>query len=148
MKQKELGDLIIFLAKELKWETEKLFKEMNMGQGQLMMLLFLMGERELPIRQDLIAKKIGLNKANVSRNISKLKSKNLVSAEQDPEDSRKLLIHMTEKSEKLRDDFAIGFRKMQDQLTFDIPEKDLATTCKVLEKIHMNLDLYRRGEER
>lgn len=146
MKRKELGDLIIFLAKDLKRETETFFREMNLGQGQLMMLLFLLGENELPVRQDVIAEKIGLNKANVSRNISKLKSKNLVSVHQDPEDSRKLLVDIAQESINLRDDFAEGFQIIQKTLTTDISKEDLETTYRVLDKMYENLNLNRRED--
>jgi predicted XRE-type DNA-binding protein len=71
-----VGDWIHDLAKLLKQETDSTLATMSLGQGQLMLFMFLLRHAsDEQCFQEQIAKAMGLNKANVSRNVAKLEQK-------------------------------------------------------------------------
>ncbi|MDO7205266.1 helix-turn-helix domain-containing protein [Paraclostridium bifermentans] len=77
-KYEPLGDLIYFISKELKSRMDESLKDRNLGQGQLLTLMTLFKLKNYDeITQEDLAKVMGINKANTSRNLAKLKKVDL-----------------------------------------------------------------------
>ncbi|MCR6516253.1 MAG: MarR family winged helix-turn-helix transcriptional regulator [Clostridium sp.] len=135
-----IGDLIFFISKELKKDLDEKLKERGLGQGQTLMLLtlFRLRERE-DITGELLAKEMGINKANVSRNISKLKEKEIVSITFDEKDQRKKYIKLTDKA--LEDIKSIEYvlKDIHKKMVKNIEKDILIKTLEGLNKMQKNL---------
>ncbi len=77
MRRDFIGDSIFDFQKLLKKRIEKEFQDINIGMGQLQVLMRLY-EQDTIIPQSFIVSTLGVDKSNASRNIKKLVEKGLV----------------------------------------------------------------------
>ncbi|MCU9810817.1 MarR family winged helix-turn-helix transcriptional regulator [Paraclostridium sp. AKS81] len=94
-KYEPLGDLIYFISKELKSRMDESLKDRNLGQGQLLTLMTLFKLKNYDeITQEDLAKVMGINKANTSRNLAKLKESGFIVINQSKDDQRKKILNL------------------------------------------------------
>lgn len=139
-KYEPIGDLIYFISKELKARMDEALKDRNLGQGQLLTLMTLFRLKEYEeITQEELSKMMGINKANISRNITKLKQGGFIKINQSEEDQRKKNIELTEKAfeeflylEKI-------MRKIHNEMILGLDKESLDYTLSTLLKMKENL---------
>lgn len=135
-----IGDLIFFISKELKKDLDEKLKERGLGQGQTLMLLTLFRLRERDdITGELLAKEMGINKANVSRNISKLKEKEIISITFDEKDQRKKYINLTDKALEDIKSIECVLKDIHKKMVKNIEKDILIKTLEGLNKMQKNL---------
>ncbi|WP_194192654.1 MarR family winged helix-turn-helix transcriptional regulator [Clostridium chrysemydis] len=136
-----IGDLIFFISKELKKDLDEKLKERGLGQGQTLMLLtlFRLKDRE-DITGELLAKEMGINKGNVSRNISKLKEKGIVSITSDEKDQRKKYIKITDKALEDIKSIESVLKDIHKKMVKNIEKDILIKTLEGLSKMQKNLN--------
>ena len=135
-----LGDWIHTLAKILKQETDSRLARLSLGQGQFLLLMFLLKHAaEEPQSQEQIARAMGLNKANVSRNVAKLEEKGLLEVLADLGNARKRLVKLTPRALRMGEEIGGQFRKIHEEMTFGIDEERLGLTVEVLRMMTANL---------
>lgn len=139
-KYEPIGDLIYFISKELKARMDEALKDRNLGQGQLLTLMTLFRLKEHDeITQEELSKMMGINKANISRNLTKLKQGGFIKINQSEEDQRKKNIELTEKAfeeflylEKI-------MRKIHNEMILGLDKESLDYTLDALLKMKENL---------
>lgn len=140
-KYEPIGDLIYFISKELKSRMDEALKDRNLGQGQLLTLMALFRLKDYDeINQEELSKMMGINKANTSRNLTKLKQGEFIKINQSEEDQRKKNIELTEKAfeeflylEKI-------MKKLHNEMILGLDKKSLDYTLDALLKIKENLE--------
>jgi DNA-binding MarR family transcriptional regulator len=136
-----IGDWIHDLAKLLKQETDSALAAKYLGQGQLMLFMFLLrytGGGQC--HQEQIAKAMGLNKANVSRNVAKLEQKGLVTVTAHPGKSRRRQVGLAAQALTLKDELASQLQAIHSRMVDGIDEQHLAITASVLRQMLTNLE--------
>ncbi|MFC6637687.1 MarR family transcriptional regulator [Sulfitobacter sp. JBTF-M27] len=78
---------------------------------------------------------VQMDKGQLSRKISAMVKKGLLRVEKDKHDQRVQHLHLTEKAQRLSDQMMPTMEARQTLLLADVPEDDLATFYRVLEKI-------------
>jgi DNA-binding MarR family transcriptional regulator len=136
-----VGDWIHDLAKLLKQETDSTLATMSLGQGQLMLFMFLLRHAsDEHCFQEQIAKAMGLNKANVSRNVAKLEQKGLVQITAQDGDARRRQIRLTPQALVLKDELSGHLQSIHLRMVDGIDEQQLAITASVLKRLVANLE--------
>lgn len=135
-----IGDLIYLISKELKKRLDEGLKHRNLGQGQsqTIMSLFKLTKNQ-EVTQDTLSKEMGINKANTSRNLNKLKQNGFIEILPDPNDQRKNNINLTEKSYSELKNIELVLHEIHNDMISDISESDLECTLKTLKKMKDNL---------
>lgn len=139
-KYEPLGDLIYFISKELKSRMDESLKDRNLGQGQLLTLMTLFKLKNYDeITQEDLAKVMGINKANTSRNLAKLKESGFIVINQSKDDQRKKNIELTNKAfeeflylEKI-------MREIHNEMISGLDSDSLDSTLSTLIKMKENL---------
>jgi DNA-binding MarR family transcriptional regulator len=141
-----IGDWIHDLAKRLKQETEAGLSGTSLGQGQFLLLLFLLRQAgEEPLYQEEIAQAMGLNKANVSRIVARLRDKDLLEVMTKPGTGRRHQVRLKTRALELKDEMAGQFQAIHQRMVKGIDEEKLAITAAVLRQMLSNLK--ESGEE-
>lgn len=140
-KYKKIGDLIYFISKELKAFMDEKLKDINLGQGQMLTMMTLMSLKDKqPISQEILAETMDLNKGNISRNLSKLSDKNLITIIDDNKDRRKKQIILNEYFYKEFQEISNLLQEIFKDLVKDIDETNLLVTLETLEQMKQNLN--------
>lgn len=141
MKEYEpIGDLIYFISKELKTRLDEELKDRNLGQGQILtlMTLFRLKEKD-EIDQDVLSKEMGINKANTSRNLAKLKQNGFIEINQNPTDQRRKQVVLTPKAYEEMFNLEKILKEIHKEMIKDLDEESLTNTLKTLNKMKNNL---------
>jgi DNA-binding MarR family transcriptional regulator len=135
-----IGDEIYSLAKMLKQETDSRLARLSLGQGQFLLLMYLLKQTpDIPATQEEIALAMGLNKANVSRNVAKLEEKGLLEVFPDPGNARKRPVKLTPRALRMGEEIGGEFREIHKKMTRGIEEKKLTVTAGVLRIMAANM---------
>ena len=135
-----LGDWIHDLAKLLKQETDGGHTESSLGQGQFFLLMFLLRQAGAePLYQKQIAQAMGLNKANVSRNVARLRDKGLLEVLAGAGTGRRHQVRLTTRALDLKNEMAGQFQSIHQRMVKGIDEEKLAITAAVLRQMLSNL---------
>jgi DNA-binding MarR family transcriptional regulator len=138
MKQQEsIGKWISATFRYMKIYIDKEFKKYSIGSGQFQILIVL--DKNDGINQESISKILNLDKANVTRAVTKLEKKNYVRRVIDPNDHRAYILHLTQSGKKLVPKIRKSLTKLSSKLLsdFSIQEKDLA--LKLLKRMYQNM---------
>jgi DNA-binding MarR family transcriptional regulator len=136
-----IGDWIHDLAKLLKQETDSALNTMSLGQGQLMLFMFLLRHTsDKQCFQEQIANAMGLNKANVSRNVAKLEQKGLVGITAQDGDARRRQVRLTPQALALKDELSAHLQSIHLRMVDGIDVQQLAITASVLRRLVSNLE--------
>ncbi|MEN2257704.1 MarR family transcriptional regulator [Paraclostridium benzoelyticum] len=139
-KYEPLGDLIYFISKELKSRMDESLKDRNLGQGQLLTLMTLFRLKDNDeINQEELARFMGINKANTSRNLNKLKEGGFIVINQSKEDQRKKNIELTNKAFEEFLYLEIIMRKIHNEMISGLDSSSLDCTLSTLIKMKENL---------
>jgi len=142
-----IGDEIHSLAKMLKRETDSRLARLSLGQGQFLLFMFLLKHAAAEAySQDDIARAMGLNKANVSRNLARLAEKGLVEVHSDPGNARKHLVTLTPRARQGGAEIGGVFREIHTRMTRGIEEERLAVAAEVLRIMAANLKDHEEEE--
>ena len=87
------------------------------------------------ISQDALARKLFLNKSNVTRTLSQLEASGYVRREQSPEDKRVTLVYPTEKAEAALPGIRAILKEWREYLTADLTEEERARLEAILPKL-------------
>ncbi|MEG1003444.1 MarR family winged helix-turn-helix transcriptional regulator [Clostridium sp.] len=135
-----IGDLIYFISKDLKKKMDEGFKDSNIGQGQILTLMALMRHKEDEfINQDELSEEMGINKANISRNLSKLNANNFIEIYLNETDQRKKKIILTKKAYDEMNSIGNILEDIFNDMVNGIDEEELKVTSEVLNKMKKNL---------
>lgn len=135
-----IGDEIHALAKMLKQETESRLAQLSLGQGQFLLFLFLLKHgKEAPYSQEEIARAMGLNKANVSRNVARLEEKGFLEVQPDPGNGRRHLVTLAPRGFQLGAEIGSHFQEIHGKMIQGIEEEKLAVTAQVLRMMVANI---------
>lgn len=139
-KYEPIGDLIYFISKELKTRLDEELKDRNLGQGQILtlMTLFRLKEKD-EIDQDVLSKEMGINKANTSRNLAKLKQNGFIEINQNPTDQRRKQVVLTPKAYEEMFNIEKILREIHKEMIKGLDEESLTNTLKTLNKMKNNL---------
>ncbi len=139
-KYEPIGDLIYFISKELKTRLDEELKDRNLGQGQILtlMTLFRLKEKD-EIDQDVLSKEMGINKANTSRNLAKLKQNGFIEINQNPTDQRRKQVVLTPKAYEEMFNLEKILKEIHKEMIKDLDEESLTNTLKTLNKMKNNL---------
>lgn len=139
-KYEPIGDLIYFISKELKTRLDEELKDRNLGQGQILtlMTLFRLKEKD-EIDQDVLSKEMGINKANTSRNLAKLKQNGFIEINQNPIDQRRKQIVLTPKAYEEMFNLEKILKEIHKEMIKDLDEESLTQTLNTLNKMKNNL---------
>lgn len=138
MELANLGDIIIFLAKEIKSRTEKKLKEIDIGIGQLQVLMMLFYPSESVVTQKVLVEKLGVDKGNVSRNVNNLLNKGYIKINDDPNSNKQLKI--TESGMNLKTLIIPVLLDTNQELLKNITEEELHVTIKTLTQMMKNME--------
>lgn len=108
------------------------------GQGQAGILNTLLKEDH--ITQKELSLRCHMDTTTLSRNLDKLENLGLLKRETNPQSRRSILIGLTSEGKKKAQIIRAHLDRLEDILTKDIPEEDLAFFCKILTKICENLE--------
>lgn len=139
-KYEPIGDLIYFISKELKTRLDEELKDRNLGQGQILtlMTLFRLKEKD-EIDQDVLSKEMGINKANTSRNLAKLKQNGFIEINQNPIDQRRKQVVLTPKAYEEMFNIEKILKEIHKEMIKDLDEESLTNTLNTLNKMKNNL---------
>lgn len=98
--------------------------------------------RDPGISQDALARKLFLNKSNVTRTLSQLEASGYVRREQSAEDKRVTLVYPTEKAEKMLPVIRGFLREWRSYLTQDLSEEELTRLEEILPKLAKRAAAY------
>jgi len=133
-----IGDLILHLAKKMKVESEKELNPLNIGIGQLQVLLVFYRNNPEPINQSYIAKTLSIDKANASRAVNKLIDKEYIVI--DTNGNIKNELKLTKVGLSIKKDIFLAFRKVYSEMTYGISKEELNTVESVLSKMKSNME--------
>lgn len=139
-KYEPIGDLIYFISKELKTRLDEELKDRNLGQGQILTLMTLFRfKKKDEIDQDVLSKEMGINKANTSRNLAKLKQNGFIEINQNPRDQRRKQIVLTPKAYEEMFNLEKILKEIHKEMIKDLDEESLTQTLNTLNKMKNNL---------
>ena len=133
-----IGDLIIFLAKQMKTESEKKLKPFDLGIGQLQVLLLFYEIKPQIMTQSSIAKTLQIDKGNVSRLVKKLINKNYLAIAA-PGKARNELI-LTETGLNMKQEILSTFRAIYQEMTHGLSQEELEMLESVMKKMKTNME--------
>lgn len=139
-KYQPIGDLICFISKELKTKMDEGLKERKLGQGQtstIMAILKLKNTQEL--NQDILSKEMGINKANISRNLAKLNQNGFINITNDSDDQRKKHIELTPKAFEEIDNISKVLQEIHLEMIDGLTDEELNCTINTLIKMKNNI---------
>ncbi len=116
------------------------FKELSIGKGQYMILIYLYHHEG--ITQDDVAQKLRIDKANVARGVKKLEENGYVARKVDPDDKRAYRLYPTEKAIKVQPQIYDSSIKWMDIITDGISDDEIAQFTKTLTKLTINACEY------
>lgn len=133
--QQNIGDLIIFINKELKAITEKDLRQFDIGMGQLHILMLYYQDLDNKMGQSDMVRLLGIDKGNVSRNVSKLIKKGYLI--QDEETSQ---IQLTDSGKSIRIEILKVFKEINEKMLKSIPNELIESTYEVLKSMKENME--------
>lgn len=138
MEKKSIGKYLSIAHRAHTSMLDKKFKEkFGISHGQIFILITLY--KNEGINQHRLCKIYDLDKGGVGRIIKKLKEKELIIKEADPEDKRNKLIFLTEKARAMKSDFFQILNKIEKQIKQGLTEEEIETFLKIINKICNNL---------
>lgn len=133
-----IGDLIIFLAKQLKTESEKKLKSFDLGIGQLQVLLLFYEIKPQAMTQSSIAKTLQIDKGNVSRLVKKLINKDYLAIAVPGKIKNELIL--TETGLNMKQEILSSFRAIYQEMTNGISQEELEMIESVMNKMKTNME--------
>ncbi|MCD6181747.1 MAG: MarR family transcriptional regulator [Candidatus Cloacimonetes bacterium] len=139
-KRKSIGFYIAYLGRKNHAYFDVEFKKMGLTPGAPFILKQLYNKDG--IRQQDICDNQHINKAGVTRILSKLIQAGLIRREPHPTDKRAYTIHLTPKAREMREDFFKIFTNWSAILTSDFTDAERADIQIVLERMVENVRHY------
>jgi DNA-binding MarR family transcriptional regulator len=102
------------------------------------MTLFRLKEKD-EIDQDVLSKEMGINKANTSRNLAKLKQNGFIEINQNPTDQRRKQVVLTPKAYEEMFNIEKILREIHKEMIKGLDEESLTNTLNTLNKMKNNL---------
>lgn len=87
------------------------------------------------ISQDVLARRICLNKSNAARQAAKLEEAGYILRKNGPDDKRMLALYPTEKALQIQPEVLQTIRSWREYLTAELTEQEIETMAKVLERM-------------
>jgi len=138
MDSKFIGDVVFDFYKVLKREIEFEFKNFGIGVGQLQILMKLYEFNGVPVRQSYLIESIGVDKSNISRNLTKLLNKKLISIMF--VNNRDKEIVLTQEGLAVKLSIMLSLQKMDSKMKRNTDENDYTVTANTLLKMRDNLN--------
>lgn len=135
MSVEQIGDLIVWIHKDLKTLTEKNLKNLGLGMGQLHILMLFYMQANKAYSQAEMVDYLKIDKGNVSRNIKKLVSKEYINLIE-PSSRSYVLTHL---GYEIKNQIMTSFMEIHQSMTQGISKEDLQVTLKTLSQINSNL---------
>lgn len=133
----QIGDLIVWIHKDLKTITEKNLKNLGLGMGQLHILMLFYMQANKTYSQAEMVDYLKIDKGNVSRNIKKLVSKDYIDL-LGPSSRSYTLTHQ---GYEIKNQIMTSFMDIHQSMTQGISKEDLQVTLKTLSHIKNNLEV-------
>lgn len=133
--QENIGDLIVYLNKELKTITERKLKRFELGIGQLQILMLFYKDEGCRLSQSDMVAALGIDKGNVSRNVSKLIRKGYL----DYEEAEKQLV-LSHRGKGIKKDIIIAFGEINKKMIEGISTDMIELTCESLKRMKENME--------
>lgn len=137
MKRDFIGDAVFDFNKVLKVAIENEFSVLQIGVGQLQILMRLYEKPDGYYRQSDLVESLGIDKSNASRNVSKLMEKDLVEIIQI--NKRDKGIKLTETSKQYKQKIMGSLQNISIEMIKGISEEELRITFQTLIKMKENL---------
>ena len=135
MSVEQIGDLIVWIHKDLKTLTEKNLKNLGLGMGQLHILMLFYMQANKAYSQTEMVESLKIDKGNVSRNIKKLVAKDYI----DLIDTSSRSYALTHQGKEIKDQILTSFMDIHQSMTQGISKEDLQVTLRTLSQINFNL---------
>lgn len=131
-----IGDLLIALHKGLKTIAERELKPLDIGMGQLQILMLFYSQPGVSRNQQDVSRSLGVDKGNISRSIGKLLEKGWL--ESSPEDPRKL--RLTESANLRRGAVLACLTSLENHMTRGLDKAELTDATRILRRLLTNLE--------
>lgn len=115
----------------------------NIGQGQWAFLTQLLFNYD-GITQEELSEILNINKANTARALKKLEDEGYVHRVEDPNDARKKIVYVTDKSKNFEYEFHMVFKELNRILSKDFSDDERETVRRLLYKMFDNIASYER----
>ena len=135
MSVEQIGDLIVWVHKNLKTITEKNLKNLGLGMGQLHILMLFYMQANKTYTQAEMVDCLKIDKGNVSRNIKKLVAKEYIDLIE-PSSRSYALTHL---GYEIKNQIMTSFMDIHQSMTQGISKEDLQVTLRTLSQINFNL---------
>ena len=131
------GKLIAILHHEGRKFVDKSLCPLGLGAGQFPILMQLYHQDG--ISQDVIAKRIGIDRTTLARTIVKLEDKGFILRIADPDDHRAYKVKLTVKGESVREEFLKVLKLWTEKIYGDLSEEERVLFYALLTKAVANV---------
>lgn len=121
----------------------KKIKKYEIGQGQWAFLTQLLFNYD-GITQEELSSLLSIDKANTSRALKKLEGQGYIYRQEDPKDTRKKLVYVTDKSREFEEEFHDVFKGLNRILSKDFTEEEREIAKRFLYKMFDNIVDYEK----
>ena len=128
------------IAQSTKMYRDGVFGEMGITGVQVKYLLEVSNEEG--VSQDMLAKRMMINKSNVARKLSELEENGFVKREQSTKDKRVMLVYLTEKGRAVIPELHKENRRWSEILCEGLSEGETQQLSALLDKLVLNARHY------
>jgi len=132
---------VIYTGTMISRASFRYFQGSKLTDAQFNVLVQLKYARERSLSQSVLGRRLVVNKADMTGIIDRLEKTGLVVRLSHPTDRRVHMIVMTEKGETLVNSLEPGYLDGVHRLMAGIPDKDLRSLNKTLEKVRSNIEM-------
>lgn len=135
---------ITFIANKFSRSTTALYQQrfgVNVTEWRIMSLLAI----EPGIAAARICQIIGFDKGPVSRTLTALQERKLITIKADPLDGRSHTIRLTAKGQRTHDQIIVAAREREQQLLLGLNKGERETLISLLRRVHSNIDAAEAG---
>lgn len=127
---------VSLLAQSTMTYRDKVFSPMGITGAQVKYLLGVAGDEG--ISQDMLAKKMMINKSNVARQLSALEENGYIKREQSAEDKRIMLVYTTDKGKAIVPQLRAENKRWRDVVCEGLTKEDREQLAYLLDKLVAN----------
>lgn len=120
-------------------------KRYGIGQGQWAFLTQLLFNYD-GITQERLSSLLSINKANTSRALKRLEEQGYIYRQENPKDTRKKLVYVTEKAREFEEEFHGIFKGLNQELSKNFTDEEREIVERLLYKMFDNIVGYRDVE--
>ncbi|MGN0807033.1 MAG: MarR family winged helix-turn-helix transcriptional regulator [Candidatus Coproplasma sp.] len=131
---------ITLLAQSTMTYRDKVFSPMGISGAQVKYLLGVAGDEG--ISQDMLAKKMMINKSNVARQLSALEENGYIRREQSAEDKRVMLVYTTDKGKAIVPDLRKENKRWREIVCEGLTKEEKVELALLLDKLIANARAY------